>query len=122
MKGLDLFASHRVAIGIARPLIKDLLKNTPKGAAIASGFFAFRDGKTPAWVRWLTLLGGIYILMPLDFLPDVIPVLGWVDDILVGWGCIRMLKPHIKKEHRRIAARWLRPEDTSLDEAPRRRP
>lgn len=119
MKGPDLFASHRMGIEIARPLVREILKNTPKGAAIVSGFFAFRDGKTPARVRWLALLGGIYILMPLDFLPDVIPVLGWVDDILVGWGCVRMLKPHIKKQHRRKAMRWLRPKETSTEPYPK---
>ncbi|MEM9120025.1 MAG: DUF1232 domain-containing protein [Cyanobacteria bacterium P01_F01_bin.56] len=31
--------------------------------------------------RWVIILGSItYLLSPLDFSPDVIPILGWVDD------------------------------------------
>lgn len=32
----------------------------------------------------VTGIGVIYILSPIDLLPDVIPVLGWTDDALVG--------------------------------------
>jgi uncharacterized membrane protein YkvA (DUF1232 family) len=31
--------------------------------------------------RWVVILGSIgYLLSPIDFSPDVIPILGWVDD------------------------------------------
>ncbi|MCA9040728.1 MAG: DUF1232 domain-containing protein [Planctomycetaceae bacterium] len=28
-----------------------------------------------------TILGLLYVLSPIDALPDVIPILGWIDDI-----------------------------------------
>lgn len=31
----------------------------------------------------ITILGLVYIVSPLDFIPDVIPILGWTDDFLV---------------------------------------
>lgn len=32
--------------------------------------------------RWLVIvLSVLYILSPLDLLPDVIPVIGWLDDL-----------------------------------------
>jgi uncharacterized membrane protein YkvA (DUF1232 family) len=34
--------------------------------------------------RWLIILGSLlYILSPVDLLPDFIPVIGWIDDGLV---------------------------------------
>jgi uncharacterized membrane protein YkvA (DUF1232 family) len=34
--------------------------------------------------RWLIILGSLlYILSPVDLLPDIIPVVGWIDDGLV---------------------------------------
>ena len=30
------------------------------------------------------VLGILYILSPIDFAPDVLPVIGWLDDIGVG--------------------------------------
>ena len=27
------------------------------------------------------LLAIIYVLSPIDFLPDIIPILGWIDDL-----------------------------------------
>ncbi len=34
--------------------------------------------------RWLIILGSLlYILSPIDLLPDFIPVVGWIDDGLV---------------------------------------
>lgn len=31
--------------------------------------------------RWVVMLGSIaYLVSPIDFSPDVIPILGWVDD------------------------------------------
>jgi uncharacterized membrane protein YkvA (DUF1232 family) len=35
--------------------------------------------------RWLVLAGGlVYLISPLDISPDVLPVLGWLDDGMVA--------------------------------------
>jgi uncharacterized membrane protein YkvA (DUF1232 family) len=37
----------------------------------------FRNPKT----RWLALIAvAVYVISPLDLIPDVIPILGWLDD------------------------------------------
>lgn len=55
------------------------------GAKVVYGvllmYFAFRRKDTPKWAKG-TILGSIaYFLSPLDFIPDLTPVLGFTDDL-----------------------------------------
>jgi uncharacterized membrane protein YkvA (DUF1232 family) len=36
--------------------------------------------RTSMWVYLTPLLGLLYILSPLDIIPDFLPLLGWIDD------------------------------------------
>lgn len=36
--------------------------------------------RTSMWVYLTPLLGMLYILSPLDIIPDFIPLVGWIDD------------------------------------------
>src|SRR5262245_13081199 len=46
------------------------------------GWRLLRDPRIPAWPKWLVpALAIIYVLSPIDLLPDVLPVLGWTDDM-----------------------------------------
>lgn len=66
-------------------------------------YFAARDARTPWWVRVLALLVAAYALSPIDLVPDFIPVLGYVDDLLiVPLGVLLVLKL-IPPEVRRAA-------------------
>jgi uncharacterized membrane protein YkvA (DUF1232 family) len=73
-------------------------------AAVAS---AARDPRTPAVARIAAVLVVAYALSPIDLIPDVVPVLGLLDDvILVPLGLllvIRLIPPEILAEHRRRA-------------------
>jgi uncharacterized membrane protein YkvA (DUF1232 family) len=44
---------------------------------------AFMAPETPVWLKGLMLLVPAYLISPIDILPDVIPVLGWLDDLVV---------------------------------------
>jgi len=51
---------------------------------------AFIAPGTPLWLKGLMLLVPLYLISPIDLIPDVVPVLGWLDDLviiplLVGW-------------------------------------
>ncbi|KAA2235293.1 YkvA family protein [Salinarimonas soli] len=72
-------------------------------------YHAARDPRTPWAARVLGLAVVAYALSPIDLIPDVIPVLGLLDDvILVPLGLllvIRLIPPHVLAEHRANAAR-----------------
>ncbi len=47
------------------------------------------------WLWLILILAILYILSPIDFLPDVIPVLGWIDDVIVAITAILIALPRI---------------------------
>ena len=51
---------------------------------------------------------GVYLLSPIDFMPDVLPLLGQIDDIAVLFGgvmlFIQMCPPDVVDEHRAALA------------------
>ena len=52
------------------------------------------------WILGAAILGILYILSPLDVIPDVIPVFGWFDDMgVAGW----IIKKIIFSKYRYIA-------------------
>jgi uncharacterized membrane protein YkvA (DUF1232 family) len=46
-------------------------------------YFAARDPRTPWLARLLALGVTAYALSPIDLIPDFIPVLGYLDDLLI---------------------------------------
>src|SRR5688500_17257127 len=71
-------------------------------------YFAARDPRTPWFARGLALLVAAYALSPIDLIPDFIPVLGYLDDlIIVPLGIllvVALIPPGIMAEHRAAAA------------------
>jgi len=82
----------KVAAGL--PFVEDLL---------AAYYCAF-DKETPRHVQ-VALLGALaYFILPFDFIPDMLPVLGFTDDAAVLATAIRLVANHITDDHR-FAAR-----------------
>ncbi len=50
---------------------------------VVAVYFAARDSRTPIPVRLLALAVAAYALSPIDLIPDFIPVLGYLDDLLI---------------------------------------
>jgi uncharacterized membrane protein YkvA (DUF1232 family) len=59
-------------------------------------YFAVRDERTPWYAKALGLCVVAYALSPIDLIPDFIPVLGYLDDLLIvpaGLWLVRSLIP-----------------------------
>lgn len=71
-------------------------------------YLASRDPRVPWYAKALAILVAGYALSPIDLIPDFIPVLGYLDDvILLPLGImlvIRLIPPEIMAEHRDLAA------------------
>lgn len=75
-----------------------------------------RDPRVPLWTKSIAFLGVIYILSPLDFIPDVFLVIGQIDDVGILLGGMRLFEtlspPHVVAEHRAALQRRGKPLET----------
>lgn len=75
---------------------------------VVAVWFAARDPLAPLPVRLLAIAVAAYALSPIDLIPDFIPVLGYLDDLLiVPLGLmlvIRLLPPAVLASARERAA------------------
>lgn len=46
-------------------------------------FFALKDNRTGWLPKLVTLVAILYLLSPVDIIPDFIPVLGYLDDLVI---------------------------------------
>ena len=73
-------------------------------------WFAGKHPKTPWYAKALGLFVVAYALSPIDLIPDFIPVLGYVDDVLMLpgliWLTLQLLPPDVLTECRGQADVW----------------
>ncbi|WP_417282718.1 YkvA family protein [Comamonas sp.] len=74
-------------------------------------WFAGKHPATPWYAKALGLFVVAYALSPIDLIPDFIPVLGYVDDILLLpaliWLAIKLLPTSVIAECRAQADAWM---------------
>jgi uncharacterized membrane protein YkvA (DUF1232 family) len=94
--------------GVAKlPFAEDLL---------AAYYCAF-DRETPRHVQ-VALLGALaYFILPFDFVPDMLPILGFTDDAAVLATALRMVAGNITPEHREAARAALKRGVETADQA-----
>lgn len=72
-------------------------------------YLASRDPRVPWRAKVVAGITVAYVLSPIDLIPDFIPVLGYLDDlVLVPLGlalAIRLISPSLLAEHRAEAVR-----------------
>lgn len=90
--------------------LRRVAHNIPFAEDLVAAFLCAKDSRTPAHVRYL-LLGALgYFILPVDALPDILPLLGYSDDIAVLAAVVGAVAGAIRPEHREkareILARW----------------
>ena len=67
-------------------------------------YFAARDPRTPWYARGLAAAVAAYALSPVDLIPDFIPVIGYVDDLIIVplglWLVISLIPDELMAEYR----------------------
>lgn len=71
-------------------------------------WLAARDPRTPWYARAFALAVAAYALSPIDLIPDFVPVLGYLDEVILLPPAIllaiRLVPPEVMAEHRATAA------------------
>jgi uncharacterized membrane protein YkvA (DUF1232 family) len=86
-----------------RAKFKRVAARLPFAEDLLSAYYCAFDSQTPRHVQ-AALLGAIaYFILPFDFIPDMLPVLGFTDDAAVLATAIRLVAAHITPDHREAA-------------------
>ena len=73
---------------------------------VAAHYCAF-DRQTPLHVKAVLVGAVAYFVLPTDFIPDVLPIIGYSDDAAVLAAAIKLVSSHIKPDHREAAQQTL---------------
>ena len=83
--------------------IQRVAAQIPFAEDLLAAYYCAFDKQTPRHVQ-AALLGAIaYFILPFDFIPDMLPVLGFTDDAAVLATAIKLVANHIRPLHREAA-------------------
>lgn len=73
-------------------------------------WFCYRHPQTPLLPKWIAIIVVAYALSPIDLIPDFIPVLGYLDDVILLplgiWLALRLMSPMVLAECEAKARQW----------------
>ncbi|WP_376846612.1 YkvA family protein [Camelliibacillus cellulosilyticus] len=86
--------------------LKGLVKNVKQNVYVL--YLAYRHSDTPWYAKVFSLFIVAYALSPIDFIPDVIPVLGFLDEAIILplgiLGAFAMIPDSVLQECRKTAS------------------
>ena len=88
-------------------LLRKVARQAPFSEDILSAWFCARDPKTPARVRYVLMAALGYFVLPIDAIPDFLPLIGFTDDVAMIAAAIATVAGSILPEHRAKARQWL---------------
>ena len=95
-----------------RSKLRRVAQKIPFAEDILAAYFCAVDPATPPRVK-LVLLGAIaYFVMPLDFLPDILPLVGYADDAALLLAAVSQVAGSINEAHREQARAVLQDDKT----------
>ena len=103
---------------LLRPCIMNMLEQLKSRARALKNeafavYLAAKDPRTPWYAKALIFFVVAHTFSPIDLIPDFIPVLGYLDDLIITpgglWLAVRMIPPEVLAEARgKVAAQGLR--------------
>ncbi len=85
------------------PKMRKVAAKIPFAADALSVWYCARDPDTPTAAKGLMLAALAYFIVPTDFIPDVIPALGFTDDAAVMAAVLAIIGKNLKPLHRDAA-------------------
>jgi uncharacterized membrane protein YkvA (DUF1232 family) len=74
-------------------------------------WFALKYPSISIWAKAIAFVAVAYALSPIDMIPDVIPVLGYLDDLIIVpvlvWFALKLVPIDVLKQSREQAAEWI---------------
>ena len=86
---------------------KHYLNRVPLAQETVAMYFCMLDPKTPLWVKGTAAAALSYFILPLDAVPDLMPLVGMSDDASVLAAALTAVSSHVTDEHRRRARDWM---------------
>ena len=74
-----------------------------KDKQVVSAWRFLTDRKAGPWAKLFLVFAVLYVIMPFDFVPDVVVVLGWLDDLGVVLGATSTLLMSLKRYREKAA-------------------
>ena len=73
-------------------------------------FYAYQRKETPTWAKSIVIGVLGYFLAPIDFIPDLTPIIGYTDDLgVLGFGLVTIaayINKDVKAKAREQLQRW----------------
>ncbi len=89
------------------PKAKHYLRQLPIASQVVAMYFCLLDARTPLWVKGVVAAALAYFILPLDAIPDILPIVGLSDDLSVLTGALTAVGAFITDEHRARAREWM---------------
>jgi uncharacterized membrane protein YkvA (DUF1232 family) len=97
---------------------KRFLRQIPLAGEAVAAYFCMLDPKTPLWVKGTVAAALAYFILPIDAIPDLLPIVGMGDDASVIAAALAAISTFISDDHRRQARDWLDAEQIVIDATP----
>jgi uncharacterized membrane protein YkvA (DUF1232 family) len=79
----------------------------PFAEDLLAAYYCAFDHDTPLFVKTTLIAAIAYFVMPVDAIPDMLPVIGFTDDAAVVATALKLVAAHMRPEHRAAAQRKL---------------
>jgi uncharacterized membrane protein YkvA (DUF1232 family) len=89
------------------PKLARVAAKLPFAEDLLAAYYCAFDRNTPNQVRFILLGALAYFVMPIDVVPDLLPMFGFADDAAVLAAALKAVSDAIRPEHRDAAKRKL---------------
>jgi len=98
----------------ALALLRRIARHVPFAEDALAAYHCVRDPQTSARVKFILLAALAYLVLPVDAVPDILPILGFTDDAAVLAAAMSAVRGEIRPEHREAARATLDESEYSI--------